>query len=77
MKFFILPVLTNLGLKMDTAIEIKVEQLTNHRNASPASLHIQRQGNLNQGKTDTAALACAAVSVDQRSRMCKPFADFS
>lgn len=42
MKFFILPILTNINLKMATTIEIKVGQLTNHGNTSRTSLHRQK-----------------------------------
>ena len=46
MKFFNLPVLTNLSLKMATTIEIKVRQLTNHEEI----LHVLRLSKQNSIK---------------------------
>ena len=75
MKFFNLPVLTNLSLKMATTIEIKVRQLTNHEEI----LHVLRLSKQNSIKKQIRLrklmqpylLVNAAVSVSRCSRKCE------
>ena len=73
MKFFNLPVLTNLSLKMATTIEIKVRQLTNHEEI----LHVLRLSKQNSIKKQIRLrklmqpylLVNAAVCVSRRNRI--------